>query len=71
MVTWYTYTDYSDGDPDDRAYKCIVLLCADGRHRASVYRLGYLLRTTVVASDAEGRAWCGTTFESERGARPL
>jgi hypothetical protein len=38
----------------------------DGRYRASVYRQGYLVQTTLVASDAEGRSWCETTFESDR-----
>ena len=66
MITWYAYRDYSSGEPDARAYQCIVLLCMDGQHRASVYRQGYLLETTVVGSDAEGRYWCEATFERVR-----
>jgi hypothetical protein len=70
MVTWYTYSSYSSGEPDAREYQCVVLLCADGQHRASVYRQGYLLQTAVVVSDAEGRTWCEETFESERNKAP-
>jgi hypothetical protein len=69
MVTWYTYSSYSSGEPDVRAYQCIVLLCADGHYRASVYFNGYLLQTVGVGSESEGRHWCEATYEGERAKR--